>query len=143
MAHQGSSRDNLIDNNGGAFSDASTAVTSMHAGPLIANENLFGERQRTSTSISPEQALVNLIKVMMGTGMLSLPLAFKYAGLWLGLILLVIICAVCTYCCRQLIYASSYLCRKKGIDRLDYANVMRSALENGPLFMQRYGYAGK
>lgn len=31
--------------------------------PLITEENLFGERPHTATSISPEQALINLIKV--------------------------------------------------------------------------------
>jgi len=50
--------------------------------PLISTENIFGERQRNATSISPEQALIHMVKVMMGTGMLSLPLAFKYSGLW-------------------------------------------------------------
>lgn len=98
--------------------------------PLISTENIFGERQRSATSISPEQALIHMVKVMMGTGMLSLPLAFKYSGLWvrrhlvdssgvklygqvqLGLFLLVGICAVCTYCCRLLVYCSGYVCRR-------------------------------
>jgi hypothetical protein len=62
MTQQGSSREQLIDNEGSAFSAASTGVTSMHAGPLITNENFFGQRPRTATSISPEQALINLIK---------------------------------------------------------------------------------
>uniref|UniRef100_A0A0M3HI68 Aa_trans domain-containing protein n=1 Tax=Ascaris lumbricoides TaxID=6252 RepID=A0A0M3HI68_ASCLU len=44
-------------------------------------EDLFGDRAATSESISPEQALIHMMKCMMGTGMLSLPLAFKYSGL--------------------------------------------------------------
>lgn len=35
----------------------------MSVDPLISSENLFGERQRKTTSISPEQALIHLIKV--------------------------------------------------------------------------------
>lgn len=118
------------------------SMLSMDVDPLVSTENIFGERQRSASSITPEQALIHLIKgkpnngaptllpylVMMGTGMLSLPLAFKYSGLWvchrerrphwkvlsfqLGMVLLVIICVVCTYCCRQLVHASQYLCRK-------------------------------
>lgn len=35
----------------------------MSVDPLISQTNLFGERQRTANSISPEQALINMIKV--------------------------------------------------------------------------------
>ncbi|KAI6241627.1 putative proton-coupled amino acid transporter 2 [Aphelenchoides fujianensis] len=108
---QRQSREALIDNES-AFSAASTGVTSMHADPLIAHNNLFGERQHTASSITPEQAFIHLIKVMMGTGMLSLPMAFKFSGL-------------------------------KGQDRMDYANVMRSAVEIGPEWMRQYGYFAK
>ncbi|KAI6235734.1 Amino acid transporter, transmembrane family-containing protein [Aphelenchoides besseyi] len=139
---RGVSREALIDNESG-LSATSTNATSMHADPMISTENIFGERPRTATSISPEQALIHLIKVMMGTGLLSLPMAFKYSGLWLGLILLFVICAICTYCCRQLVHSSRYLCRKKGVDRMDYANVMRSAVEIGPEWIRSYGYAAK
>ncbi|KAH7731302.1 Protein T27A1.5 a [Aphelenchoides avenae] len=127
-----------------AYSVASTGVTSMDVDPLVSTENIFGERQRTASSITPEQALIHMIKVMMGTGMLSLPLAFRYSGLWLGMILLVVICVVCTYCCRQLVHSSQYLCRKRGQERMDYANVMRNAVELcGPPWIRPYGYTAK
>ncbi|KAI1721320.1 transmembrane amino acid transporter protein [Ditylenchus destructor] len=122
---------------------ASTEITRMSVDPLISSENLFGERQRKTTSISPEQALIHLIKVMMGTGMLSLPLAFRYSGLWLGMFLLVIICVICTYCCRVLVHASQYLCTRKGQEAMDYANVMRNAVELGPPWIRRRGYFAK
>uniref|UniRef100_A0A7E4W1L4 Aa_trans domain-containing protein n=1 Tax=Panagrellus redivivus TaxID=6233 RepID=A0A7E4W1L4_PANRE len=124
-----------------AFSGASTGITSVD--PLITTENVFGERPHSSTSITPEQALIHLIKVMMGTGMLSLPLAFKYSGLWLGMFLLVVLCAVCTYCCRQLVYSAHYISRRKGQDRIDYANVMRGAVEAGPEWVRNHGYFAK
>lgn len=57
----------------------------MIVDPLISTSNIFGERPRRATSITPEQALIHLIKVMMGTGMLSLPFVFKYSGLWVSL----------------------------------------------------------
>uniref|UniRef100_A0A915D8Y8 Amino acid transporter transmembrane domain-containing protein n=1 Tax=Ditylenchus dipsaci TaxID=166011 RepID=A0A915D8Y8_9BILA len=126
-----------------AFSVASTN-TRMSVDPLISTENLFGERQRRVTSITPEQALIHLIKVMMGTvWMLSLPLAFKYSGLWLGLLLLVIICVVCTYCCRSLVYSAQYLSKRKGQETMDYANVMRNAVEFGPSWICKHGYFAK
>uniref|UniRef100_A0AC35FRV2 Uncharacterized protein n=1 Tax=Panagrolaimus sp. PS1159 TaxID=55785 RepID=A0AC35FRV2_9BILA len=48
-----------------AFSAASTGISSVD--PLITTENVFGERPHRATSITPEQALIHLIKVMMGT----------------------------------------------------------------------------
>jgi len=124
-----------------AFSAASTGLTSVD--PLITTENVFGERPHTVTSITPEQALIHMIKVMMGTGMLSLPLAFKYSGLWLGLLLLIVLCAVSTYCCRQLVYSAHYISFRKGQDRIDFANVMRGAVEIGPAWIRDHGYFAK
>jgi hypothetical protein len=50
------------------------------------NENLglFGVRAKTENSISSEQAFVHMIKAMLGTGLLSLPLAFKHSGLYVS-----------------------------------------------------------
>ncbi|CAD6188657.1 unnamed protein product [Caenorhabditis auriculariae] len=72
-------------------------------------QEMFASRVRDRSSISADQALIHMIKVMMGTGMLSLPLAFKHSGLWLGLVLLALICMICIYCTRQLIYGQHYI----------------------------------
>ncbi|KAM3723857.1 Proton-coupled amino acid transporter [Dirofilaria immitis] len=77
---------------------------------------------------------------MLGTGLLSLPLAFKHAGLWLGVILMVILCGICLYCMRLVVYAAHYICRRNGTDVIDYANVMRSAVESGPTWISIHGY---
>ncbi|KAK6745295.1 hypothetical protein RB195_011802 [Necator americanus] len=106
-------------------------------------QELFTPRIKERGSISPDQALIHMIKVMMGTGMLSLPLAFKHSGLWLGLILLACICSICIYCTRQLVFAQHYLAYLKSQPRLDYANVMRSAVEIGPPWIRDHGYFWK
>ena len=122
-----------------AFSAASNN-TRMSIDPTISQANLFGERQRTANSISPEQALISMVKVMLGTGLLSLPQAFRHSGILLGLFLLVIICAICTYCCRLLVHSAQFLCRRKGQEVMDYANVMRNAVECGPAWIAGRGY---
>ncbi|MCP9259200.1 Transmembrane amino acid transporter protein [Dirofilaria immitis] len=81
-----------------------------------------------------------MVKAMLGTGLLSLPLAFKHAGLWLGVILMVILCGICLYCMRLVVYAAHYICRRNGTDVIDYANVMRSAVESGPTWISIHGY---
>ncbi|EFO23086.2 hypothetical protein LOAG_05400 [Loa loa] len=101
---------------------------------------LFAERTRNSNSLSPEQAFAHMVKAMLGTGLLSLPLAFKHAGLWLGLVLMIILCGICLYCMRLVVYAAHYICRRNGRDVIDYANVMRSAVESGPTWISIHGY---
>uniref|UniRef100_A0A8R1I044 Aa_trans domain-containing protein n=1 Tax=Caenorhabditis japonica TaxID=281687 RepID=A0A8R1I044_CAEJA len=106
-------------------------------------QEMFGSRVRDSSSINADQALVHMVKVMMGTGMLSLPLAFKHSGIWLGMILLPCICLVCIYCTRQLIFGQHYITYIKREQRMDYANVMRSAVELGPSWIRNHGYLFK
>uniref|UniRef100_A0A1I7XKI3 Aa_trans domain-containing protein n=1 Tax=Heterorhabditis bacteriophora TaxID=37862 RepID=A0A1I7XKI3_HETBA len=106
-------------------------------------KEMFAPRVREQASISPDQALVHLVKVMMGTGMLSLPLAFKHSGLWLGLFLLAAICLICIFCTRQLVLAQHYIGFLKSQQRMDYANVMRSAVEIGPPWIRDHGYFWK
>uniref|UniRef100_A0A0K0FV04 Aa_trans domain-containing protein n=1 Tax=Strongyloides venezuelensis TaxID=75913 RepID=A0A0K0FV04_STRVS len=117
--------------------------------PLLVNQYNYdrnetpARREKNENSLTPEQALIHMIKVMMGTGMLSLPLAFKHAGLYLGLFLLIVICFVSTYCCRQLIHSARFVCTIKGLQKIDYANVMRATVELGPSWIRRRGYAAK
>ncbi|TKR67635.1 hypothetical protein L596_023755 [Steinernema carpocapsae] len=106
-------------------------------------DTLFANRTKSDSSLTPEQALIHMIKVMMGTGMLSLPLAFKHSGLWLGMALLPVICSVCIYCMRQLVYSAHFVCSKTGQEKIDYANVMRKAVEMGPAWIHRWGYLAK
>jgi proton-coupled amino acid transporter len=68
---------------------------------------------------------------MLGTGLLSLPFAFKHSGLYLGLILLIVICIVCMHCMRQIVFAAHFICSRNGREVIDYANIMRGAVEAG------------
>ncbi|PIC40371.1 hypothetical protein B9Z55_011738 [Caenorhabditis nigoni] len=102
--------------------------------------SLFQDRQPTENSLSPEQAFIHMVKAMLGTGLLSLPLAFKHSGLFLGLILTVLICLICLYCMRQVVFAAHFVCNRNGRDLIDYANIMRGAVEMGPPWIMRKGY---
>ncbi|KAH7731308.1 Protein Y43F4B.7 [Aphelenchoides avenae] len=104
---------------------------------------LFSDRVRNPNSITPEQAFVHMVKAMLGTGLLSLPLAFKHAGLYLGLILLVLICIVCLHCMRVVVHAAYFVCSRSARETIDFANIMRGAVEAGPPRIARYGYAAK
>uniref|UniRef100_A0A7E4WA27 Aa_trans domain-containing protein n=1 Tax=Panagrellus redivivus TaxID=6233 RepID=A0A7E4WA27_PANRE len=102
--------------------------------------HLFSDRAATANTIGPEVAFIHMIKAMLGTGLLSLPLAFKHSGLYLGLILLVVICVVCLYCMRLVVFAAHFVCRRNGREVIDYANIMRGAIEAGPAWISHRGY---
>ncbi|CAI4231449.1 unnamed protein product [Auanema sp. JU1783] len=118
---------------------ASVAPQNVPRGPTE-DSSLFQERLATSNTLSPEQAFIHMVKAMLGTGLLSLPLAFKHSGLFLGLILTIIICIVCLYCMRQVVFAAHFVCNRNGRDLIDYANIMRGAVEMGPPWIKRRGY---
>ncbi|VDN07091.1 unnamed protein product [Thelazia callipaeda] len=121
---------------------ASNAIALSNDGTIVGYEEsyLFGDRVKNANSLSPEQAFAHMVKAMLGTGLLSLPLAFKHAGLWFGLVMIVVLCCICLYCMRLVVYAAHYVCRRSGREVIDYANVMRSAVENGPAWISGYGY---
>uniref|UniRef100_A0A8R1EJ50 Phosphoglucomutase-2 n=1 Tax=Caenorhabditis japonica TaxID=281687 RepID=A0A8R1EJ50_CAEJA len=107
---------------------------------LSEDSSLFQDRLPTENSITPEQAFIHMVKAMLGTGLLSLPLAFKHSGLFLGLILTIVICLICLYCMRQVVFAAHFVCNRNGRDLIDYANIMRGAVEMGPPWIKRRGY---
>lgn len=51
--------------------------------------HLFTERQANANTITSEQAFMHMVKAMLGTGLLSLPLAFKHAGLYVSIFSLI------------------------------------------------------
>ncbi|KAI6214804.1 Aa-trans domain-containing protein [Aphelenchoides besseyi] len=46
--------------------------------------HLFAPRPTTASSMTSEQAFMSMLKGMLGVGVLSLPLAFKRAGLYVS-----------------------------------------------------------
>ncbi|KAK0420499.1 hypothetical protein QR680_014722 [Steinernema hermaphroditum] len=121
--------------------DAAIAPSSNPAADAMEEGlHLFPDRRPSAHSLSPEQATIHMVKAMLGTGLLSLPLAFKHAGLYLGLVLVFVISGICLFCMRQVVYAAHYVCSRNGRELIDYANIMRGAVEAGPSWINRRGY---
>ncbi|VDM59459.1 unnamed protein product [Angiostrongylus costaricensis] len=109
--------------------------------PVVENTPVFQDRATSQNALTSGQAFIHMIKAMLGTGLLSLPLAFKHSGLFLGLILTVVICMICLYCMRQVVFAAHFVCMlRNGRDWIDYANIMRGAVEMGPSWIRHKGY---
>ncbi|XP_050305532.1 proton-coupled amino acid transporter-like protein CG1139 isoform X2 [Anthonomus grandis grandis] len=69
---------------------------------------------------------------VLGTGVLAMPEAFKYAGMYNGIIFLLTLAVFVTYCLHILVRTQYILCKKKQTGLLYYADSMIVACEVGP-----------
>jgi proton-coupled amino acid transporter len=97
---------------------------------------------RVERKVSSTRMLINLLKGMIGPGCLSLPLAFGFSGLWVGLVLTFLIGALNTHCMQMLVKSAQYLCKRFEKSDLDYGHLSKKAMECGPPFLQRRSKIG-
>ncbi|XP_067900019.1 proton-coupled amino acid transporter 1 isoform X2 [Heterodontus francisci] len=106
----------------------------------------FGRYQRLNERAGTTAfvTLIHLLKGNIGTGLLSLPLAVKNAGIVLGPISLVIMGVVAVHCMHLLVKCSRHLCAKLQKPCLDYGNVVMCSLEECPnLWLRKHSYFGR
>ncbi|KAJ3662236.1 hypothetical protein Zmor_006592 [Zophobas morio] len=83
------------------------------------------------------ETLLHLLKGSLGTGILSMPLAFYHAGYLVGIICTIVIGAICTYCIHMIIQAEYELCKRKKLPSLTYPATAELALLEGPSFFKK------
>ncbi|KAK4472109.1 hypothetical protein MN116_005478 [Schistosoma mekongi] len=84
--------------------------------------------------INEYQALMSLIKGNIGTGILSMPVVLKYAGLWTGLTMIIISGILSTYLMHVLLRTANAVQSRYNWDRskMDYAETAFIVLKYGP-----------
>ncbi|CAK1551550.1 unnamed protein product [Leptosia nina] len=93
--------------------------------PLESNTSSFG-------------ALAHLLKASLGSGVLAMPLAFKNAGLLVGLIGTVVIGFICGHVIHILVKTSQQLCVEVKKPCLGYADTCDLVFQNGPKSVRRF-----
>lgn len=63
----------------------------------------------------------------MGSGILSMPMAFTNAGLWFGLAATFAVGGICTYCVHILVKCAHILSKRAKVPSLDYADIAETA----------------
>ncbi|XP_046672144.1 proton-coupled amino acid transporter-like protein pathetic [Homalodisca vitripennis] len=83
-------------------------------------------------------ALFHMIKGSLGSGILAMPMAFKNAGLWVGLIGAFLIGFLCTHCVRLLALCSQVLSKRTRQPSLGFAETTEAAFLTGPERLRKY-----
>lgn len=89
-------------------------------------------RELMDNATSNMSSLMNFLKGNIGTGILAMPYAFAQAGLWLGLVGILILGAIATHCMHMLVNCSHKLCERTSSVALDYPDVVECCLRTGP-----------
>lgn len=95
----------------------------------------YDNRQLDHPNTSLE-TLLHVMKGCLGTGVLAMPEAFKYAGVINGTISSVLIGIFNAYCFHILIGAQYVLCKRNKVAVLTYPESMKLAVANGPKFLR-------
>ncbi|CAG9856127.1 unnamed protein product [Phyllotreta striolata] len=84
------------------------------------------------------ETLIHLLKGAIGTGILAMPEAFKYAGMINGIISTILIGLLSTYCLHVLVRSQYVMCKKLRVGLLTYPESMKAACEMGPTCLRRF-----
>ncbi|XP_044272839.1 proton-coupled amino acid transporter-like protein pathetic isoform X1 [Tribolium madens] len=90
--------------------------------------------------VSSGATLTHLLKSSLGTGILSMPAAFKASGLWLGVFTTILVSLICTHTAYALVSSAHALYRKAGKTSMSYAEVAEEACLRGPPWSKKYAF---
>ncbi|XP_046413504.1 proton-coupled amino acid transporter-like protein pathetic [Neodiprion fabricii] len=97
----------------------------------------FKERDNPNPTTNCD-TLTHLLKACLGTGMLSMPFAFKSAGLVLGIFLTIFVGFICTYCAYVYIECAHKLYHRTRKSTMSFPEVAQCAFTNGPPWARPY-----
>lgn len=82
--------------------------------------------------VSNMDTLTHLLKASLGTGILSMPAAFKASGLAMGIFSTILVSVICTHCSYILVVCAHELYRRAGKTQMSFAEVAEEACKRGP-----------
>lgn len=90
-------------------------------------------------NLSDSYALMNFIKGNIGTGMLSMPVVLRYAGLWTGFFMIIFAGALATYLMAVLVRVSRSVRLRNHLDhsKMDYTETVFNVFKYGPTRLRR------
>ncbi|XP_076623501.1 solute carrier family 36 member pathetic [Colletes latitarsis] len=97
----------------------------------------FSERKVDNPTTDCD-TLTHLLKASLGTGILSMPMAFKNAGLLVGVFATILVAFVCTHCAYILVKCAHVLYHKTRRTEMSFADVAEVAFATGPEWTRKF-----
>ncbi|PZC81872.1 proton-coupled amino acid transporter-like protein CG1139 isoform X2 [Helicoverpa armigera] len=101
------------------------------------------EHRKLAHPTSDMDTLIHLLKGSLGSGILAMPMAFRNAGLYFGLIATFAIGGICTYCVHVLVKTAHELCRRLQKPSLGFAETAEAAFLSGPPAVHKFSRLAK
>ncbi|CAH8479616.1 unnamed protein product [Dicrocoelium dendriticum] len=124
------------DGNSSAMDDSYSTTTENDDDNIMLQAH---ESHVIGENLSDSYALMNFIKGNIGTGMLSMPVVLRYAGLWTGFFLIILSGALATYLMAVLVRVSRSVRDKNHLDhsKMDYTETVFSVFKYGPTCLRK------
>ncbi|XP_019868871.1 proton-coupled amino acid transporter-like protein pathetic isoform X2 [Aethina tumida] len=107
-----------------------------------ANNDPFKSRN-LEHPVSDCDTLTHLLKAALGTGILSMPAAFKASGLVLGIFQTLLVSLICTHCAYILVASAHELYKKSGKHSMSFAEVAEESCRRGPKWGRSWGTSAR
>ncbi|XP_061396474.1 proton-coupled amino acid transporter-like protein pathetic [Musca vetustissima] len=102
----------------------------------------FAERA-SEHSTTDRETLTHLLTASLGTGILSMPIAFMYSGIVMGIFATIITAFVCTHCSYILVKCGHKLYYKTRRSRMSFAEIAEVSFQNGPKWCRGFAPVAK
>ncbi|XP_018787888.1 PREDICTED: proton-coupled amino acid transporter-like protein pathetic [Bactrocera latifrons] len=102
----------------------------------------FAER-KVAHPTTDNETLTHLLKASLGTGILSMPIAFMYSGIVLGIFATIFTAFICTHCSYVLVKCAHKLYYKSRRTEMSFAEVAEVAFLNGPKWARGFAPVAK
>ncbi|CAL4090771.1 unnamed protein product [Meganyctiphanes norvegica] len=103
----------------------------VHPSPSTVPLTALGDR-KIAYATTDFETIVHLIKGNVGPGILALPQALLYAGLWVGFGGIFFFGAICLHAMSMIVRSANELCRIHGRSSLNFEEVAELAFQRGP-----------
>ncbi|KAH8348002.1 hypothetical protein KR084_002972 [Drosophila pseudotakahashii] len=99
------------------------------------------EKRSVEVPLNNCDAFISLLKCVIGTGILAMPLAFRCSGFVVGAVMSILLMILLTYSIHLLIAGMTECCRRRQVPQVSMPEAVRIAYEEGPKWVNCFGRA--
>ncbi|KAH8321883.1 hypothetical protein KR067_007597 [Drosophila pandora] len=97
------------------------------------------EKRIVEAPLTNCDAFISLLKCVIGTGVLAMPLAICCSGIVVGIVMCILLMIILTYSIHLLIHGMTECCRRRQVPQLSMPEAVQIAYEEGPTCVQWMG----